>query len=69
MVPEEELNIYKTPRADTHNRFLNTPPQTEAIEGLVHELRKQAAEIDDQLGVDMADFTLVEIGKRKAAGE
>jgi arylsulfatase A-like enzyme len=67
--PEEELNIYKTPRGDTHNRFLNTPPQTDVIEGLVHELRKQASEIDDQLGVDMADFTLVEIGKRKAAGE
>ena len=67
--PEEELNIYKTPRSDTHNRFRNTPPQTEVIEGLVHELRKQAAEVDDQLGVDMADFTLVEIGKRKAVGE
>ena len=67
--PEEELNIYRTPREDTHNRFRNTPPQTEVIEGLVHELRKQAVEIDDQLGIDMADFTLVEIGKRKAVGE
>ncbi len=66
--PEEELNIYRTPREDTHNRFRNTPPQTEVIEGLVHELRKQAVEINDQLGIDMADFTLVEIGKRKATG-
>lgn len=65
--PEEELNIYNTPREDTHNRFRNTPPQTAVIEELVQELRKQAVEIDDQLGVDMADFTMVEIGKRKAA--
>lgn len=67
--PEEELNIYKTPRTDTHNRFLHTPPQTDVIETLVQELRKQAVAIDDQLGIDMADFTLVEIGKRKAFGE
>jgi len=67
--PEEELNIYKTPRPDSHNRFLNTPPQTEVIESLVQLLKRQAAEIDDQLGVDMADFTLVEMQKRKAAGE
>jgi arylsulfatase A-like enzyme len=67
--PEEELNIYKTPRQDSHNRFRNTPPQTEVIESLVQLLKRQAAEIDDQLGVDMADFTLVEMQKRKAAGE
>jgi len=63
--PEEELNIYQTPRQDGHNRFRNVPSQTDVIEPLVRKLRQYAESIDDQLGVDMADFTLVEIGKRR----
>ena len=27
--PEEELNLYKTPRADGHNQYLHFPPYTE----------------------------------------
>ena len=62
--PEEELNIYNTPRENAHNEYLHFPPQTEVITKLAHLLKRHALEIDDSLGSDLADLCLVEMGKR-----
>ena len=63
--PEEELNVYKTPRADGHNQYLHSPPYTEVIAELAHLLKRYALEIDDPLGSDLADLCLVEMQKRR----
>jgi choline-sulfatase len=63
--PEEELNLYDTPRADGHNQYLYFPPYTDVITELAQLLKRYAQEIDDELGSDLADLCLVETRKRK----
>lgn len=63
--PEEELNIYNTPRENAHNEYLHVPPQTEVITELAQLLKRHALEIDDQLGSDLADLCLIEMQKRQ----
>ncbi|MCH8292216.1 DUF4976 domain-containing protein [Candidatus Poribacteria bacterium] len=63
--PEEELNLYKTPRADGHNQYLHFPPYTQVIAELAQLLKRHALEIDDPLGSDLADLCLVEMQKRR----
>ena len=65
--PEEELNVYITPRADGHNRFLHFPPYIEVIAELAQTLKRYALEIDDPLGSDLADLCLLEMRKRREA--
>ncbi len=65
--PEEELNLYLTPRDDAHNQYRHFPPYTDTITELAHLLQRYASEIDDQLGVDLADLCLVEMQKRREA--
>ncbi len=67
--PEEELNVYKTPREDGHNQYLHFPPYTDVIDELAHLLKRHAEVIDDTLGVDLADLCLIEMVKRREAGE
>ncbi len=66
--PEEELNIYHTPREDGHNQYLHFPPHTEIITELAQQLKRHAQEIDDSLGSDLADLCLIEMQKRTAGG-
>ncbi len=63
--PEEELNVYDTPREDNHDRFRQFPPYTDEIIRLAALLKQYAEEIDDELGVDMATNCLLEMQKRK----
>ena len=63
--PEEELNLYNTPRADGHNQYLYFPPYTEVTAELAQLLKRYALEIDDPLGVDLADLCLLEMQKRR----
>lgn len=63
--PEEELNLYNTPREDGHNQYLYFPPYTDKIAELAELLKRYAREIDDPLGVELADLCLVEMEKRR----
>lgn len=68
--PEEELNVYNTPRKDGHNQYLNFPPYTDEIAELAQILKRHAIEINDPLGSDLADLCLLEMQKRgEAAGK
>ncbi len=62
--PEEELNIYDTPREDKHDRFRHVTPSTETIAELAHKLRAQARQIKDDLGIELADICLYEMEQR-----
>ena len=63
--PEEELNVYKTPRKDGHNQYLQFPPYTDVIDELANILKRHAQEVDDSLGIDLADLCLLEMQKRR----
>ena len=63
--PEEELNVYKTPRKDGHNQYLHFPPYTDVIDELANILKRHAQEVDDSLGSDLADLCLLEMQKRR----
>ena len=63
--PEEELNIYKTPREDVHHQYIHLPPYTDVIEELAQLLREHAEELDDGLGVELANLALLETKKRR----
>ncbi len=65
--PEEELNVYETPRKNGQNEYLHFPPYTEVIAELAQLLKRYALEIDDPLGSDLADLCLLEMQKRLAA--
>ena len=62
--PEEELNLYETPRTDGHNQYLHFPPYTNVIAELARLLKHHAQEINDSLGEDLADLCLLEMEKR-----
>ena len=62
--PEEELNVYDTPREDKHNQFGHFPPYTNIIETLATELKIYALEIDDDFGIELAEHALLEMAKR-----
>lgn len=63
--PEEELNIYETPRKDKHDLYDHFPPYTEVIEALATELKAYAETIEDDFGIEVAEHTLLEMVKRK----
>ena len=62
--PEEELNLYETPRTDGYNQYLHFPPYTNVIAELARLLKHHAQEINDSLGEDLADLCLLEMEKR-----
>ena len=53
--PGEELNLFSPPKNDKHKEYGKFPDQTSTIIALSEKLRKSAEEIDDLLGVQMAD--------------
>ncbi len=63
--PEEELNVYDTPRADSQNQYGHFPPYTEKIRELAGLAREFAEKIGDGFGVVLADSCLLEVKKRK----
>ncbi|MCZ6676891.1 MAG: sulfatase-like hydrolase/transferase [Candidatus Poribacteria bacterium] len=62
--PEEELNLYDTPREDGHNQYGHFPPFTDVITELAQLLRKYAEEIGDAFGCELADNCLTEMRNR-----
>ena len=63
--PEEVLNVYDTPRSDSHNQYGHFPPYTEKIAELAGLLKQRAEEIGDRSGVVLAGACLLEMKKRK----
>ena len=63
--PEEELNLYLTPRKDNHNRYRHVPPHDDVVRDLAGLLAREAEAIDDPLGVDLARMCLLEMSKRE----
>ena len=63
--PEEELNVYDTPRKDNHDQFRHFPVYTRVIETLALELQDCALEIKDDIGIELAEQTLLEMSKRR----
>lgn len=64
--PEEELNLYNTPRKDDHNQYEHFPPFTDVIIELATLLKKLATEYEDPLGCYLADNCLLEMKNREA---
>ena len=62
--PEEELNLYLTPREDQHNQYLRFPAHDGVIAQLAGQLRQAAAAIEDRLGIELADLCLLEMSRR-----
>ena len=63
--PEEELNLYLTPRKDNHNRYRHVPPHDDVVRDLAGLLAREAEAIDDPLGVELARMCLLEMSKRE----
>ena len=63
--PEEELNVYDTPREDKQDEYRHFPPYTDVIETLATELKDYAVSIGDDFGIELADYALLEMAKRK----
>ena len=58
--PEEELDLYVTPRKDVHDQFLHVPSHDEVVVELGERLRSHAAGIGDTVGVRLADAALTD---------
>ncbi len=56
--PEEELDVFETPRADVYDQYLRFPSFTSEIADLAANLRRQALDLGDDLGVTLADRVL-----------
>lgn len=56
--PEEELDLYETPREDIHTQFRHFPPSGPIVERLAARLRDEARALDDALGVELAERVL-----------
>jgi arylsulfatase A-like enzyme len=48
--PEEEADLYRTPRDDPHGRFAHLPSYAHVIEGLADSLASRARELGDDVG-------------------
>jgi len=63
--PEEELNVFLTPRPDRgFERFKHFPDFAPTIAGLVDRMRRNAAAIGDERGVELADAVAASIAPR-----
>jgi choline-sulfatase len=62
--PEEEMDLFETPRADVMGRFANEPSHAEAARELAHKMRDAAARIDDAEGVVIAEGVLASLKGR-----
>ena len=62
--PEEELDVFLTPRQEVMNRYNHFPDYAPVIARLAEGLRQAAAQIDDETGSLIADSVLAVIGKR-----
>jgi choline-sulfatase len=56
--PEEELDVFDTPRDDSMNQFAHLPSYKAEIRQLAALLRAYAARIQDPLGIHLADRIL-----------
>ena len=56
--PEEELNIYDTPRDDPYKQFIRLPSFKPKIRELATLLRDYARQIDDATGIRLAENVL-----------
>ncbi|MEZ5863097.1 MAG: sulfatase-like hydrolase/transferase [Geminicoccaceae bacterium] len=66
--PEEELNIYLTPRDDGgFERFKHYPDQAPVIAGLCERMAAEAARIGDAEGLEIIGRVQADIGPRLAA--
>ena len=53
--PEEELNIFNTPRKDKHNQFSHFQDYSNIIINLTKRMKKNAVEINDIIGLELFD--------------
>ena len=53
--PEEELDVYATPREDIHMQYRHFPDFSGEIVALARRLAQEALAIDDPLGVELAE--------------
>ncbi len=60
--PEEELNVYVTPREDFHIQFRHFPDYSETIIALAKRLAEEADKIGDNLGRDLAEKAIAAKG-------
>jgi choline-sulfatase len=56
--PEEELDVFDTPRDDPMKQFAHLPSYAVEIRRLAETLRGHAGAIDDRIGVALADRVL-----------
>ncbi|MEX2534603.1 MAG: sulfatase-like hydrolase/transferase [Trueperaceae bacterium] len=56
--PEEELNLFETPRPDVHDQFKHLPSHDDTVLDLSRRLRRLAADLADDVGVRLADDTI-----------
>lgn len=64
--PEEELDIYLTPRPDPHGRFERIPSQAQVILELAERLERCARQVDDNTGIALAAAAQVSALQRLA---
>ena len=65
--PEEELDLYQTPREDVHDQFIHLPSHDERVIALAERLRDHARRIGDEVGADLASRAIA--GKRQRMAE
>ncbi|MEX2540913.1 MAG: sulfatase-like hydrolase/transferase [Trueperaceae bacterium] len=53
--PEEELNLYTTPRNDVHNQFAHLPSHDDRVLQMSQRLKSLAVQMNDPVGKDLAD--------------
>jgi arylsulfatase A-like enzyme len=56
--PEEDLNVFDTPRKDKHNRFQHFADYSDVIVTLATTMRERALAIDDSVGVELSELVL-----------
>ncbi len=62
--PEEELDVFLTPRDEIMNRYNDFPDYAPVIAERADGMRKAAAGIDDDIGVEIADSVLAAVKGR-----
>lgn len=58
--PEENYNLYGVPKRDIYSQYLHFEDHTPIFLDLVLRLRNEAAAIDDDLGIELADQAMSE---------
>ena len=64
--PEEELNLYTTPRDDVHDQFVHLPSHDDRVIAMGERLREHAAAIGDDVGVRLAERAIADKRARAA---